>query len=168
MLPLYGLTKLGAPWVWSVDCEEAFDCLRNSLVENPITLSYPNWARPFIVGTDASATGVAGVLSQRDEAAGKLRPIDFFFVGTELQSTQLRGGPAGNVCVCENSEEMERLFTSSIALEIITDHNPLRWFTEGPPAHLLAVASRTGRDSLQDSISTGLSKPFTRQYQQST
>ena len=41
-------------------------------------LAFPNWERKFTVETDASVNGIAGVLSQKDEHTGHLRPIDYF------------------------------------------------------------------------------------------
>ena len=56
--PLYRLTKTGITWRWNQTCEEAFNRLRKSLVEEPVTLAFPNWDNNFVVETDASSIGV--------------------------------------------------------------------------------------------------------------
>jgi len=53
-------------FVWSVDCERAFQELKDLLCAHPI-LSRPDFDKPFIISTDASGFGIAAVLCQRDE-----------------------------------------------------------------------------------------------------
>ena len=58
--PLYSLTKKGASFNWSVDCQQAFDSLKSALTSPPV-LAYPDYDRPFKVYTDASSFAVGGV-----------------------------------------------------------------------------------------------------------
>jgi len=51
------------PYVWSVECQEAFESLKDSLSTSPI-LKSPEFGKPFLVTCDASGKAVAGVLSQ--------------------------------------------------------------------------------------------------------
>ena len=76
--PLYSLTKKGVRWIWTDDCENAFKKLRLKLVDEPVVLAFPAWAETFYIESDASASGVAAVLSQKDATTGKLRPIRYF------------------------------------------------------------------------------------------
>ena len=75
--PLYSLLRKGNKWEWDERCQQAFDELRSRLIREPVVLAHPNWEHDFYVEADASATGVAAVLSQLDEATGKFRPIQF-------------------------------------------------------------------------------------------
>ncbi len=50
-------------FLWTTDCQEAFDSLKSKLTEAPI-LSYPNFSEPFILDTDASNTAIGAVLTQ--------------------------------------------------------------------------------------------------------
>ncbi|KAI8485869.1 hypothetical protein Bbelb_364210 [Branchiostoma belcheri] len=61
--PLTVLTRKGARFVWSPDCQAAFNALKKALVTAPV-LAYPNFDLPFVVDTYASDTGIGGVLSQ--------------------------------------------------------------------------------------------------------
>ena len=61
--PLHRLTEKNCRFIWTPSCQESFDKLRKCLVSAPI-LVYPNFAKPFILDTDASETGLGGVLSQ--------------------------------------------------------------------------------------------------------
>ena len=63
--PLIALTKKGKPFIWTTQCEEAFQTLKAKLTEAPI-LAYPSPdpnAR-YILDTDASNVGIGAVLSQ--------------------------------------------------------------------------------------------------------
>ena len=61
--PLNYLLKKGVKFIWTDDCQHAFECLRNALVEAPI-LSYPNFNERFLLYTDASNTGIGAILAQ--------------------------------------------------------------------------------------------------------
>ena len=61
--PLTNLTSIHVPFVWGSDCQESFESLKECLVSAPI-LGYPMDVGSFILDTDASDVGIAGVLSQ--------------------------------------------------------------------------------------------------------
>ena len=61
--PLHRLTEKGASFRWTPDCEHAFRELQRLLTSTPI-LVFPDFSKPFILDTDASATGLGAVLSQ--------------------------------------------------------------------------------------------------------
>ena len=63
--PLHKLTHKYSRFVWSLQCQEAFDSLRQSLISAPI-LCHPDFSLPFVVYTDASDVGVGDVLTQKD------------------------------------------------------------------------------------------------------
>ena len=64
--PLHRLTEVGRKFVWSPECQNAFEALRCTLVTAPI-LTLPDLSetrRPFVLDTDASDFGIGAVLSQ--------------------------------------------------------------------------------------------------------
>ena len=68
--PLHHLTEKTARFEWTPECQEAFLKLRQRLCSAPI-LAFPNFSKPFILDTDASNTGIGGVLSQLDETGSE-------------------------------------------------------------------------------------------------
>jgi hypothetical protein len=62
-LPLTNLTKKSHPWVWTGRCQDAFELLKQKLIEAPL-LRTPNESLPCKVVTDASDLGLGGVLLQ--------------------------------------------------------------------------------------------------------
>ena len=70
--PLHKLTQKGEPFAWNDRCQAAFHCLKEKFVQAPV-LVYPDLtqkASPFILQTDASATGLGAVLEQDGHVVG--------------------------------------------------------------------------------------------------
>jgi hypothetical protein len=58
--PITELLKKGNKYVWSKDCDEAFQTLKKLLTTSPV-LTQPNIAKSFDVYCDASGTGLGWV-----------------------------------------------------------------------------------------------------------
>ncbi|WVZ70291.1 hypothetical protein U9M48_018968 [Paspalum notatum var. saurae] len=61
--PMTSLTKKNAKYVWSPNCEEAFQTLKKSLT-SALVLAQPDVTKPFNVYCDASGNGLGCVLMQ--------------------------------------------------------------------------------------------------------
>jgi transposase InsO family protein len=61
--PLTNLTRKGAKFSWSNECEVAFQALKDMMISAPI-LAYPNESGEYVLDTDASNYGIGAVLSQ--------------------------------------------------------------------------------------------------------
>ena len=124
--PLYSLLSKGKAWEWNQGCQQAFDKLRTRLISEPVILSHPNWSDDFHVEADASGTGVAAVLSQRDRKTGKLRPIQFF--SSSLNSAQ-RNYSAGQLeawALIAATRKRSVYLKGARNVVLLTDHCPLR------------------------------------------
>jgi len=73
--PLHSLTRQCVPFVWTPQCQQAFDELKELLVSPPV-LAYPCFSRPFVLHTDASGQGLGAVLEQEQED-GRLHPVAY-------------------------------------------------------------------------------------------
>lgn len=69
--PLNNLTQKNQKFVWTKECQEAFDSLKLKLIQTPI-LSYPNFNESFILDTDASNFAIGAVLSQNIDGQEKV------------------------------------------------------------------------------------------------
>ncbi|MBJ5594241.1 RNA-directed DNA polymerase, partial [Salmonella enterica subsp. enterica serovar Typhimurium] len=69
--PLHRLTESKEKFVWTGNCQEAFNKLKEALSSPPV-LAYPQPDQPFILDTDASYTGIAAVLSQVQDGQEKV------------------------------------------------------------------------------------------------
>jgi hypothetical protein len=73
--PLHALTKKEVPFLWTPKCQSAFVELKKLLTHSPV-LSFPDFAEPFILETDASGAGMGAVLAQK-QGDGTVRPIAY-------------------------------------------------------------------------------------------
>ncbi|GFW77832.1 hypothetical protein TNCV_3404071 [Trichonephila clavipes] len=73
--PLHKLTEAKQKFIWTVDCNNAFNKLKDALTSAPI-LAYPEIGKQFILDTDASHESIGAVLSQ--EIDGQQRVIAYF------------------------------------------------------------------------------------------
>jgi hypothetical protein len=64
--PITELLKKGNKYMWSKDCDEAFNTLKKLLTTSPL-LAQPDIAKSFDVYCDASDTGLGCVLMQEGQ-----------------------------------------------------------------------------------------------------
>ena len=57
------LTRKNHAFIWDVECEKAFQWVKDALANAPV-LAHPDFTKQFTVWTDASIDGVGGVLQQ--------------------------------------------------------------------------------------------------------
>ncbi|XP_046744309.1 uncharacterized protein LOC124410184 [Diprion similis] len=111
--PLHRLTGIKIPFDWTPECQEAFKRLKENLTFSPI-LAYPEVERPFILDTDASLSGIGGVLSQIQE--GQERVISYY--------SRVLSKPERNYCVTRR--ELLAVVKTVYNMETLT------LFLEGP------------------------------------
>ena len=58
------LARKNQPFVWTEQCQQAFDTLKQTLISPPI-LAYPDFSLPFELQVDASDTAIGIVLAQK-------------------------------------------------------------------------------------------------------
>ena len=64
--PLFGILGKYVEFIWTDNCQEALDVLKDKLVSAPI-LRGPNWALPFHIHTDASNKAIGAALGKVEE-----------------------------------------------------------------------------------------------------
>jgi hypothetical protein len=62
VVPFFDLTKKDKSFLWTFDCQKAFDAFKLKLIEAPI-LVRPDFERPFILDVDWLIKGVGSILS---------------------------------------------------------------------------------------------------------
>ena len=121
--PLHKLAEKSARFVWTEDCEEAFNKLKQALSSAPI-LGYPMAEGQYILDTDASNFAVGGVLSQVQD--GEERVIAY---GSKSLKKAER-----NYCVTRRELlaivvflEKYKHYVGGQRVKVRTDHGSLRW-----------------------------------------
>ena len=74
--PLTNLLSKRTKFIWTNDCQKAFDILK-AILKNEAVLLAPNFAKEFTLAVDASDTGTGNVLMQED-GHGADHPINYF------------------------------------------------------------------------------------------
>jgi len=69
--PWYGLMKKNIDFVWTEECQRAFEQLKLRLINGPI-LALPQDEGMYILDTDASDFGLGAILSQRQDSGEKV------------------------------------------------------------------------------------------------
>ena len=82
--PLTDLVSPKKKFVWTDNCQEAFEKLKSLLMSEPV-LQMPNLKLPFVLQVDASDSGVGGVLMQKSDD-DILHPVTYF--SAKLKSHQ--------------------------------------------------------------------------------
>ena len=73
--PLTRLTRRYVLFEWTKECQACFQLLKEALCTHPI-LWYPDSERPYVLFTDASKYGWAGVLTQLYEETNESTPLN--------------------------------------------------------------------------------------------
>lgn len=119
--PLYKLCKKDVPYIWSENCQRAFEELKNALTTTTV-LKFPDFGNTFIITTDASDYAVGAVLSQGDIPSD--RPIQYF--SKTLTDTQTRYSTIEKeLLAIIMAVETFRHYIYGREFLIITDHKPL-------------------------------------------
>ena len=120
--PLYKLTEAKKEFVWTGECQVAFDSLKGSLTSARV-LAYPTREGKFVLDTDASDHGIGAVLSQFQ--GGMERPIAF--------ASRTLSKSERNYCVTRREllaivefVKQHRHYLQGTRFCIRTDHAPLR------------------------------------------
>lgn len=121
--PMIDLTKKDEEFIWTEECEKAFNELKQRLISPPI-LAYPNYSEPYILQTDASRDSVGMVLAQVQDSserviayAGKrLSPNEKNYSTTEIEA----------LAVIEGLKHFDPYLRGN-HVTIVTDHSALVW-----------------------------------------
>ena len=119
--PMYNLLKKSEKWIWSEECQRAFESCKRELCGDHILTHY-DAKKPIVITCDASDDGISGVLSHR--VNGDELPV--FFVSRTLSNAEKKY-PILHREALAIVFAMEKLYKYVFGhfVEIFTDHKPL-------------------------------------------
>ena len=124
--PLTNLTKKEQPFIWTPECDEAFNTMKQMLTTAPI-LAYPQLDVNFILDTDASNYAIGAVLSQEQD--GNERVIAY--------ASKTLNRAEQNYCVTRRELlavvyflKYFRHYLYGQQVTVRTDHSALRWLLD--------------------------------------
>ena len=119
MAPLHALTSKKAKFVWTDECENAFQIIKGKLMYAPI-LSCPVFSKEFDVYWDASSVGLGAIISQEGRviayASRSLTENERRYFTTELECLAVLWAIDKFRCDLEGYK-----------FKVITDHSALKW-----------------------------------------
>ncbi len=129
---------------WSPADLECFETLKRAIANSP-WLKHPDFTRQFCIATDASDTGIGGVLYQPDSPDGPVTPQNIVSIFSEkLNDAQRRYSAFKKELygLVRALVRFERYVKFRDDLIIWTDHKPLRAIVNSSPTDSKAVADR--------------------------
>lgn len=122
--PLINLTRDSTVWLWSDECQRAFQAVKHSLEQSTV-LRPPDFSKPFEVIADASLNGIGAVLLQEGY------PLAFYsrkFIPAEKNYTT---GDQELLAAVEAMKEW-RCYLEGSEVTLVTDHQPLTYLASQP------------------------------------
>ena len=131
------LTRKDTEWKWAQEQDESFQFLKNCLLSPPI-LRYPNFAREFILHTDASGFGVGSVLAQMHWEAGEEKEVVIAYTSQHLNDTQMNWSTIEKEAYAIiHAVRTFYPYLYGRKFKVLTDHRPLQW--------LMSIKEPTGK-----------------------
>ncbi|WVZ89468.1 LOW QUALITY PROTEIN: hypothetical protein U9M48_035871 [Paspalum notatum var. saurae] len=126
--PMTSLTKKNAKYVWSSNCEEAFQTLKKLLTSAPV-LAQPDVTKPFDVYCDASGSGLGCVLMQEGRviayASRQLRKHEANYPTHDLE-----------LAAVVHALKIWRHYLLGNTCHIYTDHKSLKYILTQPELNM--------------------------------
>ena len=153
--PLHELTHKDQSFIWTVDCQKAFDTLKSTLTSSPI-LAYPSSEGDLILDTDASGVGIGAVLSQ---IQGDSERVIAYYSRTLNQ-------PERQYCVTRREllavvEAVKHFHAYVYGRKVVvrTDHGALKWLLtfKNPEGQMARWLGRLGNYDLDIQYRAGKS-----------
>ena len=110
------------PYEWKEEQQKVFEYLKQRLIEAPI-LIHPDFNKPFIIFTDASAIGLGAILSQKDDE-GRERVIRY---ASRRTNDAERNYSATNLeCLAVVwAVQYFRKYVAGTQFQLVTDHSAI-------------------------------------------
>jgi hypothetical protein len=121
---LRALLKKDAEFVWTPECQTAFEKLKEALITAPV-LALPDFNRSFILTTDACTSGIAYILGQRDEG-GREHPVCYGGRGLRPKEEKWSVSELEGLALVEGIKNFH-VYLAGNEFECVTDHITLTY-----------------------------------------
>ena len=123
------LTKKGATFNWTKECDAAFRLLKEKLMEDPVLIS-PQVDKDYIIHCNASKYSYLGILQQTRPGTEELAPVAYFSGNSD--KTQVKWNiTEKEVYAIYKSVKKFAFYITGAKTTVYSDHKPLKNFFEG-------------------------------------
>lgn len=121
--PITALLRKGRKFVWTAECSEAFQTIKEFLITAPV-LNCPDYDLPFELHTDASGYGLGAVLIQKKNNEDRV----ICFLSRSLTKQERNFSTTERECLAVLwAVEKLRPYLEGIPFTVVTDHYSLVW-----------------------------------------
>ena len=123
------MTKKGATFNWTKECDAAFKLLKEKLMEDPVLIS-PQVDKDYVIHYDASKYSYSGILQQTRPGTEELAPVAYF--SGNFNKTQVKWNiTKKEAYAIYKSVKKFAFYITGAKTMVFSDHKPLKNFFEG-------------------------------------
>lgn len=122
--PLTRLLKKDVRWQWGDGEENAFQTLKRELVKRPV-LTFFNPSHETQLHTDASKSGIAGILLQRPNKESPFSAVAYYSRRTSPEESRFTSDDLETLAVVASMQRF-RVYLLGVPFTVVTDCNSLR------------------------------------------
>ena len=123
------MTKKGATFNWTKECNTAFKLLKEKLIEDPVLIS-PQVDKDYVIHCDASKYSDSGILQQTRPGTEELAPVAYF--SGNFDKTQVKWNiTEKEAYAIYKSVKKFAFYITGAKTTVFSDHKPLKNFFEG-------------------------------------
>ena len=123
------MTRKGATFKWTAECDAAFKLLKEKLMENPVLIS-PQVDKDYIIHCDASKYSYSGILQQTRPGTEELAPVAYY--SGNFDKTQVKWNiTEKEAYAIYKSVKKFAFYITGAKTTVFSDHKPLKNFFEG-------------------------------------
>ena len=123
------MTKKGATFNWTKECNAAFKLLKEKLMEDPV-LTSPQVDKDNVIHCDASKYSYSGILQQTRPGTEELAPVAYF--SGNFDKTQIKWNiTEKEAYAIYKSVKKFAFYITGVKTMVFSDHKPLKNFFEG-------------------------------------
>ena len=123
------MTRKGATFNWTKECDAAFKLLKEKLMENPVLISL-QVDKDYVIHCDASKYSYSGILQQTRPGTEELAPVAYY--SGNFNKTQVKWNiTEKEAYTIYKSVKKFTFYITGAKTTVFSDHKPLKNFFEG-------------------------------------
>ena len=123
------MTRKGATFNWTKECDAAFKLLKEKLMENPVLIS-PQVDKDYVIHCNASKYSYSGILQQTRPGKEELAPVAYY--SGNFDKTQVKWNiTEKEAYAIYKSVKKFTFYITGVKTTVFSDHKPLKNFFEG-------------------------------------